>query len=241
MKKTEAKDYLWENGPVLEQAEHFRFGTDAVLLGNFVDLGNARRGIDLGCASGVIAVLMLARSERIHMTGLEINAAAAEAARRNMERNGFAERSAILHGDIRRVRELLPAGSFDLAVSNPPYFASNAGKPCPSEARAAARGETECTLEELCAAAEYLCRWDGRFAVVYRPDRLSELFLTLTRHGLEPKRLRLVAHNVHSAPSLALVEARRGGKTGLTVEPMLFLRDENGADTEEIRTIYHRK
>ena len=95
---------LWENGPVFAQAEHFRLSTDCVLLADFVNLSGVRRGIDLGCASGAIALLLLCRSEKLHMTGLEIVADAAALARENMERNGLAERSRMLCGDIRRHR-----------------------------------------------------------------------------------------------------------------------------------------
>ena len=111
-------DYLWEGGPEFAQSKHFRFGTDAVLLGNYINLTGAKKAIDLGCASGVIALLMLSRSRTVHVTGLEINADAADLAAENMAHNNLSERSSILQGDIRKVRETLPAGSFDVVVSN---------------------------------------------------------------------------------------------------------------------------
>ena len=95
---------LWENGPVFAQAEHFRLSTDCVLLADFANLSGAKRGIDLGCASGAIALLLLCRSEKLHMTGLELVEDAAALARKNMEKNGLTERSRILWGDIRRHR-----------------------------------------------------------------------------------------------------------------------------------------
>ena len=234
-------DFLWEGGPEFAQSDHFHFGTDAVLLGNFVKIGAAKRGLDIGCASGVIALLMLARSEKIHMTGIEIVEEAAALARENMAHNGLTERSEIVSGDIRNYRQLFAAGSFDVVVSNPPYYALSTGVVSPKEGRAAARGELACTLEELCAAAEYLCRWDGKVDIVYRPERLSELFAVMTAHGIEPKRLRIVAHTADSAPSLVLVEGRRGGKPGLTIEPMLIIKNQDGTDTDEIKKIYHRE
>ena len=234
-------DYLWQGGPEFAQSEHFRFGTDSVLLGNYVNLSATKRAVDLGCASGVISLLMLSRNSSLHVTGLEINAEAAALAVENMRHNGFAERSTILLGDIRNVRGLLRAGSFDVVVSNPPYYAVTTGEVSPDADRAKARGEVACTLEDLCAAASFLCRWDGRFAVVYRPDRLPELFEAMRKYGIEPKRMRIVCHNVTSVPSLVLVEGRRGGKPGMKLEKMLLLKNPDGTDTEEIKAIYHRQ
>ena len=126
-------------------------------------------------------------------------------------------------GDLRENAALPAAGSMDYVVSNPPYFPAGSGASAAGEARQAAREEVGCTLADVCAAAARVLRWGGRFALVHRPERLSDLFCTLRAHGLEPKRLRFVASSAENAPSLALVEARRGGKAGLSVEPMLFI------------------
>lgn len=233
-------DYLWEGGPVFAQSENFRFGTDSVLLGNFINISGAKNAADLGCASGVIDLLLLSRSEKLHVTGIEIDPDAASLAGENMERNGFEDRSEILCADLRDYRKLLPAGGFDVVVSNPPYFPMNAGGVSPVEARARAREELTCTLEDLCSAAEYLCRWDGKVAFSYKPERLPELFAAMSRHGIEPKRMRTVVHTAQSAPSLVLVEGRRGGSPGLKMEPALIVKADNGDDSEEIKRIYHR-
>ena len=161
--------------------------------------------------------------------------------RENMERNGLTERSRMLCGDIRRHRELFPSGSFDLVVANPPYFPVERGFLSPEEGRRNARGETQCTLEDICDAAAFLCRTGGSFCLVHKPERLSELLCAMSLRGLEPKRLRLVCHRADSAPSLVLVEGRRGGKPGLKVLPALLLRNPDGSETEEALRIYHRK
>lgn len=231
---------LWQGGPVFAQAEHFKLGTDSVLLASFANSGSARRGIDLGCASGAVALLLLCGNERLCMTGLEIVPEAAELARANMEENGFSDRSEIVCGDIRRHRELFKSGEFDLVVSNPPYFPVGSGRLSPDKERAAARGETDCTLEDICAAAAFLCRTGGRVCFVHKPERLSELFCAMSARGIEPKRLRLVCHTQSSAPNLVLVEGRRGGNPGLKIEPALVLRNPDGTETDEILKIYHR-
>ena len=231
---------LWPGGPRFAQSAHAPLGTDSVLLADFVPLAGAKRGIDLGCASGALALLLLARSETLHMTGLEIVPQAAALAEKNLAENALSARGEIVCGDIREVRSLFRAGSFDLVVANPPYYPLGSGALPADAARAEARAETCCTLDELCAAASWLLHTGGAACLVHKPERLSELFVSLTAHGLEPKRLRLVCKAAASAPSLVLVEARRGGKPGLRIEPPLLLRGEDGGESEELRRICRR-
>ena len=230
---------LWAGGPRFAQAEHFRMGTDSILLAHFAS-PRGRNAIDLGCASGIIGVLMLANAPKLHVTGLEIVPEAAELARENMRVNGFAERSRVVCGDIREHRQLFTVGSFDTVVANPPYFPVGHGALSPIEGRASARGETECTLGDICAAAAWLLRTGGSFELVHKPERLSEVFCTMTACGIEPKRLRTVHSRASAAPSLVLIEGRRGGKPGLTVEPPLVLTAPDGGESEEFKRIYHR-
>lgn len=231
---------LWTGGPRFAQAEHFKLGTDCIVLSDFVNTAGAKKGIDLGCASGAIAMFLLCKSPKLHMTGLELQNNAVELAKDNMRINGFEERSEMLCGDIRCYKELFKSGSFDIVVSNPPYFPVGTGPVSPSKARAAARGETDCTLDDICRAAAFLCRSGGSFSIVHKPERLSEAMCTMSKYSLEPKRLRMVCHRAESAPGLVLIEARRDGKPGLKIEPSLILRDENDKETEEAKRIYHR-
>ena len=231
---------LWAGGPVFAQAEHFRLGTDSVLLADFVNTSGAARGVDLGCASGAIALLLLARSPALHMTGLELLPDAAALARENLEKNGLADRGEIIAGDIRRHRALFRAGSFDLVAANPPYYPAGSGSLPRDGGRAAARGETACSLDDVCAAAAVLCRTGGSFSLVYKPERLSELLCAMSAHAIEPKRLRLVCNRAGDAPGLVLVEGRRGGKPGLRIEPELVLTAAGGGESAEFRRIYHR-
>ena len=236
-------EHLWPGGPVLYQAEHFRLGTDCVLLAGFANTSGAARGIDLGCASGASGaalLLLLLRTNTLHMTGLEIVPEAAELARKNLTANGLAERGEIVIGDIREHRSLFSAGSFDLVIANPPYFPAGSGAFPPDPDRAAARGEFLCTLDDICTAAGFLLHTGGRVCLVHRPERLSELFCSLSFRGLEPKRLRLVCKRPELAPTLVLVEARRGGKPGLVIEPPLVLQDPDGRESEMLAAFYGR-
>lgn len=231
---------LWPGGPRFVQSAHFRLCTDSVLLSDFVRTRGAERGIDLGCGSGILPLLLAQKNEKLRMTGLELLPEAAAAARENFSVNGLSERCAVREGDIRLHRELFTAGSFDLVVSNPPYFPAGSGAASPRADRAAARSEESCSMEELCEAAAWLLRTGGSFCLVHRPERLSELCVRLSAHGLEPKRLRFVCPRPEAAPSLLLLEARRGGRPGLKIEAPLVLCGSDGAESEEIRRICHR-
>ncbi len=232
---------LWENGPLFEQSEHFKLGTDSVLLADFVNIGTRKRGIDLGCGSGILPLLLLTRSDRLHMTGLEINPEAARIACENMAANALAERCDIVTGDIRSCRELFNTGQFDLVVSNPPYFAAGSGRQSPDADKATARGEILCSLEDICRAAAYLCRTGGAFCLVHRAERLADVICLLRETGFEAKRLRTVSHSAQKAPSLILIEAYRGAGAGLKIMPPLFICGDDGRESAEIKRIYHRE
>lgn len=232
---------LWENGPLFEQSEHFRLGTDSVLLADFVNIGTRKHGIDLGCGSGILPLLLLVRSDRLHMTGLEINPEAARVADANIAANALEERCDIVTGDIRRCRELFRTGQFDLVVANPPYFTAGSGKQSPDADKAAARSEKLCSLEDICRAASYLCRTGGAFCLVHRAERLADVICLLRETGFEPKRLRTVSHSAEKEPSLVLIEARRGAGSGLKIMPPLFICGDDGRESAEIKRIYHRE
>lgn len=210
-----------------------------MLLSAFAKIGHARRALDLGSGAGVLCVILAYQSPKTEIIGIELQEPFAQLSRENLAANAIAN-AQIINADLREHRSLIPAESFDLVVSNPPYFVENSGYSAPENHRAAAREERNCTLADICAAARWALRWGGSFALVHRPERLSEIFCAMTEAGIEPKRLRMVCHRAEKAPSLVLVEGRRGGKKGLTVEPSLILTDEYGADSEEIMQIYRR-
>lgn len=232
---------LWQGGPCFCQSEHFKLGTDSVLLADFVNTNTHRRAIDLGCGSGILPLLLLYRTTALSFTGIELDPEAAQTARDNLAANGLGERARIVTGDIRRCRELFASGEFDLVVSNPPYFAQNSGRESPDSKKAAARGEASCTLSDLCRAAAYLCRTGGTFCLVHRAERLTDVLCTLRENGLEPKRLRTVSHNANKEPALVLIEAKRGAAPGLKMLPPLFVRNPDGTESDEILKIYHRE
>lgn len=214
----------------------FRPGTDSFLLGQFAAPRRGDRVCDLGAGTGLLGLLLLARQEELHIANVELQPLALSLAERSFHDSGMSARASFHLADLRDRRALPPANSMDYVLSNPPYYPGNAGLPPQSKVLQTARTESCCTLADVAAAAKYLLRWGGRFALVHRAERLSDILCTLREHALEPKRLRLVQHTAASAPSLVLVEAVRGGRSGLTCEPTLLLRDaaaENSQPGEE--------
>lgn len=192
----------------------FPLGSDALALGSFASVKPGWRVCDLGTGSGVLLLLLARRTEGLSLTGVEIDPLSARTAQENFAANGLG--GEVLCADLRIAP--LPAGEFDLAVSNPPYFPVGSGK-----SGGPARTEELCSLDELCAAASRTVKNGGRFALCHRPERLADAMCSLRAHGLEPKRLKLVSHGPGYPPSLLLVEAVKQGKPGLRIESDCWL------------------
>ena len=186
----------------------FPLGSDALALGDFATLRRGWRVCDLGTGSGALLLLLARRAPGLILSAIERDPLAAQTARDNLAQNNLT--GEVITGDLRN--RLLPAGQFDLVVSNPPYFPVNAGG-----SGGPARSEEFCTLDQLCAAAGYLVKNGGRFALCHRPERLADIIYSLRAHGLEPKRLTLLSHSPNHAPSLLLAEAVKQGKPGVEV------------------------
>lgn len=187
----------------------FPLGGDALALGAFTTVKPGWRVCDLGTGSGVLLLQLARRVTTLTLIGVEIDPQSAQTAWKNLKTNRLP--GEIITGDLRTAP--LPAGSFDLVISNPPYFPVGSGKSSSS-----ARSEQLCTLDELCAAAGRLVKNGGRFALCHRPERLVDVVCSLRTHRLEPKRLKLVSHRPDHPPSLLLVEAVKQGKPGLSLE-----------------------
>lgn len=199
-------------GPyTLEQPEGvFPLGGDTLALGSFATVRPRWQVCDLGTGTGALLLLLAGRETTLSLTGVDLDPAAAQAAQNNLNINGLDGR--VLCDDLRTVP--LPAGHFDLIISNPPYFAVGSGT-----SGGSTRCEETCSLNELCAVAARLVKNGGRFALCHRPERLTDVLCTLRGHGLEPKRLKLLSHSPAKPPSTILVEAVRQGKPGLDILP----------------------
>ncbi len=201
-----------------------KLGTDSVRLARFATLRPGWRVLDLGCGVGVLPLLLAERADGLTLDGIECVPEAAALAEENLRENALT--GTVIQGDLREPG-WLSEGHYDLAVSNPPYFAPETGYVAQGN-RGVARAELCCTLPELCLAAGKRLKTGGRLAVCLRPERLADLFEAMRGASIEPKRLQLVQASPGHRPRLALVEGVRQGGRGLTVEPVLLLNEQNG-------------
>ena len=218
----------------------FRPGTDSFLLSALPQLKKGLRVCDLGCGTGLLGLLLLQRQPELTVTGIDIQPAAIALAQKAAAENHLEAQLQFQCADLRAVRNHFPSGCFDLVVCNPPYYPVQSGKIAQADSLCLARSESSCTWNDICHAASYLLRWGGSFCLVHKPERLTDLLCALRENAMEPKRLRFVCDSPVKAPSLVLIEGRRGGRPGLTAEPPLFLHDMTGAPSPEVDAIYFR-
>ena len=219
----------------------FRPGTDTFLLSSLPRLKAGLRVCDLGCGTGLLSLLLMQRQGGMCVTGIDVQEAAISLAQRCAAENGLVGQLNFLHGDLRNVKQHFSTGSFDLVVCNPPYYPPQSGRMAEESAIRTARSEVNCTLADICQAAAFLLCWGGSFCLVHKPERLTDVLDALRCWGCEPKRLRMVCTRAESAPSLILVEGRRGGKPGLSIEAPLILQNNDGSPTAETDAIYFRR
>lgn len=212
----------------------FPLSTDSILLQDFVRLPRAARVLDLGSGCGTLGLLLCARDESCHVTGIELDDNAHRAAVENIQRNDLSSRMESICTDLRRLSAEFPPGAFSCCVSNPPYFTGGAA----SKTTPLARRDDCCQLDDLFRAASHAIKYGGDFFLVQRPDRAAELIGCGQKYALEAKRLRLIRHRSGGPISLILLQFRKGGKPGLIWEEETLF-DEQGQPTPYYRTLYH--
>lgn len=242
LKDGERIDDLERNGyRIIQHKGKFCFGMDAVILSGFAKVNEGETVLDLGTGTGIIPILLEGKTEGRHFTGLEIQAESADMARRSVMLNELEDKIDIVTGDILEAEQLFKKASFDVVTSNPPYMNDNHGLKNPDMSKAIARHEVLCTLKDVVRSAEVMLKPGGRFYMVHRPHRLTEIICTLKEHKLEPKRIKFVHSFVQREANMVLIEAVRGGKSMVKVEsPLIVYKspEEPGVYTEEIYEIY---
>ncbi len=239
LKSDERLDDLQRNGyQIIQKKDGFCFGMDAVLLSGFAAVKPGEKAIDLGTGTGIIPILLEAKYEGEHYTGLEIQDEMADMAARSVALNHLEEKVSIVKGDIKEASRLFGAASFDVVTSNPPYMNDAHGLKNPDLPKAIARHEVLCTLDDVAREAAKLLRPGGRFYMVHRPHRLIEIITALTKYKLEPKRMKMVHPFVDKEANMVLIEAVRGGKSMIKVEAPIVVYREPGVYTQEIYDIY---
>ena len=240
LKEGERIDDLQRNGlKIIQNSEKFCFGIDAVLLSDFSKVRKNEKVLDIGTGTGIIPILLTAKTEGLHFTGLEIQEESADMANRSVIMNSLSEKVEIVNGDIKDGLKLFERESFNVITSNPPYMIESAGEGNEDEPKSIARHEIKCTLDDVIREGSKLLKVGGRFYMVHRPFRLVEIFETFRKYHLEPKRMRMVHPYINKEPNMVLIEALKGGKPRLTVDKPLIVYNEAGKYTDEIYEIYN--
>jgi tRNA1Val (adenine37-N6)-methyltransferase len=240
LKSGERVDDLQRKGyQIIQNPERFCFGMDAVLLSSFAKAKSGERVLDLGTGNGIIPILMEAKTKGEKFFGLEIQEESADLARRSVALNHLEEKIEIVTGDIKEAADIFGAASFHVITMNPPYMTGNHGVVNPTDAKAIARHEITCSLEEMIAQASKVLKSKGRFYMVHRPFRLAEIMTLMVKYHLEPKRMRLVYPFGDKEPNMVLIEGLKGGNSRITVEPPLIVYEQPGVYTEELKRMYY--
>lgn len=238
LKEGEHLDDLQNGYFIIQGRKNFRYGIDAVLLSGYARIKKGESVLDLGTGTGILPILLAAKTQGKSFTGLEIQQESANMARRSVAYNHLADRISIVQGDIREAVSIFGTASFDVIVSNPPYMIGQHGLTNPDPSVAIARHELLCTFRDIAEQASGLLTDRGRFYLIHRPFRLAEILCTLKEYRLEPKRMQLVYPFVDKEPNMMLIEACKNGNPRIQVEKPLIVYERPGVYTKDIRDIY---
>ena len=239
LREGERIDDLQRNGlRIIQRADGFRFGTDAVLLADFAGVKKGEHVADVGTGTGVLPLLLSARAQDTTFDAFEIQPDVADMASRSVQLNGLDARIRIHHADCRDAAGIIGHERCHLVVTNPPYTRGGAGLVSPEQTRAISRSDSDCPLDEWIAACGRLLKNGGRLCCVFPAPRFLELCDAMRAARIEPKRVRFVVARESSSPKLVLTEGLKGGKPSLHLMPMLITHDAQGNFTQEMRRIY---
>ncbi len=231
-------DLELSNLRIIQNPDKFCFGMDAVLLSGFVAVKQGSRVLDLCTGTGIIPLLLSAKTPAKEITGLEIQEESADMAARSVELNGLNEKIKIVTGDVCEASKLFGKGTFDAVTVNPPYMTGGHGIANPSDTKAVARHEILCTLDDVLRESAAVLKPNGHLFMVHRPFRIAEIIAGMLKYRLEPKRMRLVYPYVTSEPNMVLIEAVKGGKARVTVEKPLIVWKEKDVYSDELKEKY---
>lgn len=231
LRQDEQLDTVNEQIRLIRRKQGLTFGTDAFLLAAFVRPMPGAAAVDLGSGTGILPLLLCAKNKVRTVTAVELQPEYADLCRRNAALNGMSDRIAVLRTDVRSFGQKDCGGEVGLVVSNPPYMRPGSGRPNRYTEKEIARHEVAGGIADFCAAAGRVLRTGGRFCVVWKPERLAELFSAMRACRLEPKRMTLVHADAAKEPCAVLAEAVRDGAPDLHISPPLFLYEPNTSPT----------
>ena len=230
---------LERNGyKIIQDKERFCFGIDAVLLSSFAMAKKGEKVLDLGTGTGIIPILMEAKTQAEYFKALEIQKESAEMARRSVALNGLENKIEIVDGDIKEASKIFGGAAFNVVTTNPPYMTESHGVLNPEEPKAIARHEIKCNLEDVISESAKVLIPGGRFYMVHRPRRLVDIISLMREYKIEPKRIRFVHPFADKEANMVLVEGHRGRKSMMKVESPLIVYKKPGVHSDEIHRIY---
>ena len=237
--ENERLDDLQRNGlKIIQKTDGFCFGMDAVLLSGFAAVKAGEKVLDMGTGTGIIPLLLSAKTKGEHFTGLEIQDSIADMAARSVAFNYLEEKIDIVHGDIKEASRIFGTASFDVVTTNPPYMNDAHGLKNPTEIKAISRHEVLCTLEDVVREGSRVLKSGGKMYMVHRPHRLIEIITVMKQYKLEPKRMKMVHPFYDKEANMVLIEAVKGGGSWLKMEAPIIVYKEPGVYTDEIWDIY---
>ncbi|WP_250278903.1 tRNA1(Val) (adenine(37)-N6)-methyltransferase [[Clostridium] colinum] len=240
LKENERIDDLHRNNYVIIQDyKKFCFGIDAVLLSDFAKAKKGDIVFDIGTGTGIIPILMSAKTNAYKYFAIDIQEESVDMAKRSVKLNNLTEKIEIFHLDIKNVFEKFKKNSIDVVTSNPPYMNKGGGIVNEYDAKSIARHEIHCNLDDIVKATSFLLKPNGKFYMVHRPSRLCDIICTLRKYNLEPKTIRLIQPYQDKEPNMVLIESVKNGKALLKVLPNLIVYNKNREYTDEINRIYY--
>lgn len=241
LSKNERRDAVNDDLSLITDKNGLTLGTDALLLASFIRGKGTEKAVELGSGTGILSMLVVTRKKVSSVLAFEIQEKYADLSRRNVEENCLSDRITVKNADIRQLTqsEDLVFGSFDTVFSNPPYMPA-VGMRNRTDDNYIARHEVMGDIGDFCHAARKLLRYGGKFFLVHRPDRLSDIMAAMREQRLEPKRMTLVHASPDAAPSLVLIEAVYGGKPDLRItRPFYIYTDETHTrESDDYITVY---
>ena len=223
---------------IIQKKDSLRFGMDAVLLSNFIKAKPHQNVVDLGTGTGILSILVSAKTDVKSITGLEIQPDIAGMAQRSIDGNNLNQRISIIKGDIKEAVSIFGAATCDIVVTNPPYTKVGSGRINNLNSKAISKHEICCSLTDVLTSSSAILKPQGEFYMVHRPERLTDILAGMRKVRIEPKILRMVCPYQGKAPSLILIKGLKNGNPGLNIMPDLIIYDEYGKYTKEARIQY---
>lgn len=243
LKENERIDDLQYKGlKIIQNTKGFCFGIDSVILSDFAK--NIKKGskvVDLGTGTGIIGLLLCKKTELKEIVGVEIQKEVAEMANRSIKLNKLEDKFKILNTDINKIFEdkLLEKNKFDVVVMNPPYKEKGTGKINEVDSKIISRHEVKATLSDFIKMASNLLKDKGEIYIVHKPERMPDIIQKMRENKIEPKEIKTVYSNKKTESSLILIKGIKGAKKFFKILEPLYIYEENGEYTKEIKEIYN--